>query len=91
MLRITVSKSAAGAVDYFKEGLAKGDYYASGETTLSKWGGLAAERLGVRGEVEQKDFAALIHNQKPDGSKLNPRHSSGWSTPILWSSFRLVV
>lgn len=75
MLRITASKSAAGAIDYFREGLSRGDYYATGETIAGRWGGLAAKRLGLSGEVAQKDFAALVHNQKPDGSKLNPRHS----------------
>ena len=75
MLRITASKSAAGAVAYFKEGLRHGDYLSSGETSLGRWGGKAGQRLGLWGEVQQKDFAALIHNQKPDGCKLNPRHS----------------
>ncbi len=75
MLRITQSKSAAGAMSYFSEGLTKGDYYATGEDSIGRWGGKAAERLGLSGEVATKDFAALINNQKPDGSKLNPRHS----------------
>ncbi|KAA3628506.1 MAG: conjugative relaxase [Bacteroidetes bacterium] len=74
MLRITASKSAAGALEYFKEGLSRGDYYSAGETTLGRWGGLAAQRLGLQGVVEQESFAALINNQKPDGSRLNPRH-----------------
>jgi len=72
MLRITTSKGTA-AISYFEEGLTKGDYYGTGEDSVGKWSGLAAERLGLSGEVDKKDFAALIHNQKPDGSKLNPR------------------
>jgi conjugative relaxase-like TrwC/TraI family protein len=80
MLRITASTSAAGAIQYFKEGLSRGDYYSAGETTLGRWGGKATERLGLSGEVKQKDFAALIYNQKPDGSKLNPRHSTNRKT-----------
>ena len=76
MLRITPSSNAAGTGKYFKEALVKGDYYSGEKNTIGKWGGLAAEKLGLSGEVKQKDFIALLHNQKPDGSKLNPRNDA---------------
>ena len=75
MLRITASKSASGAANYFDDALTKGDYYSAGQHNIGQWHGKAAERLGLNGEVKKKDFAALCHNRKPDGEKLNPRDS----------------
>jgi conjugative relaxase-like TrwC/TraI family protein len=75
MLRITHSTNGSGAAKYFDEGLQRGDYYATSEHSIGEWSGQAAERLGLSGEVKKEDFVALCHNQKPDGSKLNPRHS----------------
>lgn len=82
MLRITKSKNAGGAAKYFDEGLKHGDYYATKEHSNGRWGGIAAKRLALQGEVEKERFVTLCNNQKPDGSKLNPRHSQsrkvGW-------------
>ncbi len=75
MLRITPSTNAAGAAKYFDEGLRRADYFAAEEHSIGTWGGRAAERLGLSGEVNKEDFVALCHNTRPDGSKLNPRHS----------------
>jgi len=75
MLRITHSKNADGAAKYFDEGLQRADYFAAEEQSIGVWGGAIAERLGLSGVVQKEDFIALCHNQKPDGSKLNPRHS----------------
>lgn len=75
MLRITQNSSAKGAANYFDANLGRGDYYATGEHTLGQWGGLAAKHLGLEGEVNKRDFVALCNNTRPDGEKLNPRHS----------------
>ena len=75
MLRITHTRNAAGAAKYFEEGLQRADYYSSEEQSIGAWGGKAAARLGLEGEVKKEDFVSLCHNQKPDGSKLNPRNS----------------
>lgn len=75
MLRITHSTNAAGAAKYFDEGLQRADYFSSKEQTIGEWGGQASQMLGLNGEVKKEDFVALCHNQKPDGSRLNPRHS----------------
>ena len=75
MLRITQNSSAKGAASYFDANLGKADYYATGEHTIGSWGGQAAERLGLQGEVSKKDFIALCNNRTPDGNKLNPRDS----------------
>ena len=75
MLRITTSRNAAGAAKYFDEGLRRADYFAAHEQTIGQWGGKAAMRLGLSGEVNKQDFVALCHNYQPDGNRLNPRHS----------------
>ncbi|MEL7148618.1 MAG: relaxase domain-containing protein, partial [Bacteroidota bacterium] len=59
MLRITQNSSAKGAASYFDANLGKADYYATGEHTIGSWGGKAAERLELNGEVSKKDFVAL--------------------------------
>ncbi len=75
MLRITHSRNAAGAAKYFSEGLQKADYYSTEDQSIGLWGGKAAARLELEGAVSKSDFVALCNNQKPDGSRLNPRNS----------------
>jgi TrwC relaxase len=62
MLRITTSHSAEGAKKYFDVSLKTGDYYTR---DIGAWGGKGAEMLGLKGEVERKDFVALINNRWP--------------------------
>ncbi|MEL6659544.1 MAG: MobF family relaxase [Bacteroidota bacterium] len=77
MLRITVSKSASGATKYFSEGLTKSDYYAEKGEIIGQWHGRLAERIGLSGDVERDDFAAIAQNQNPvSGEQLTARHSS---------------
>lgn len=53
------------------------DYYSQGEA-IGLWGGLAAERLGLIGEVAREDFDALSHNRHPrTGERLTPRTRDG--------------
>jgi conjugative relaxase-like TrwC/TraI family protein len=68
VLRIVQSNSAKQAANYFDVGLKRGDYYTK-ETGV--WGGLAAERLGLSGEVKRADFVALTENRMP-GTKGEP-------------------
>ena len=76
MLRITVSKSAKGAVKYFDEGLSKSDYYAEKGEIIGKWQGKLAKQLGLSGEVQRKDFEALAYNKHPvSGEQLTSRNS----------------
>src|SRR6516164_3232236 len=72
MLRITTSHSAKGAEKYFDVALKQGDYYTKGVGT---WGGKGAEILGLKGEVERKDFVALANNKVPGttGKRLTAR------------------
>lgn len=76
MLRITVSKSASGAVKYFDEGLSKSDYYAEKGEIIGKWQGKFAEQLGLSGEVQKEQFEALAYNKNPlTGEQLTARNS----------------
>jgi conjugative relaxase-like TrwC/TraI family protein len=72
MLRITTSHSAEGAKKYFDVSLKTGDYYAK---EIGVWGGKGAELLGLKGEVERKDFVALVNNRRPgaNGKRLTAR------------------
>lgn len=71
MLRITMSKSADGAKKYYsepyyKEGLsAQRDYYAENNEMIGRWGGKAADALGLSGDIARNDFAMLCDNISP--------------------------
>ncbi len=70
MLRITVNKSASAAKKYYSEpyyseGKSTQDYYSEKDQSMGKWGGLAAEKLGLVGDIKREDFAALCDNQIP--------------------------
>ncbi len=75
MLRITMSKSAGGAKkyyceEYYKEGhSAQLDYYSEKEHGIGRWGGKAAEKLGLAGDIVKQDFANLCDNLNPLTSK----------------------
>ena len=75
MLRITMSKSASGAKkyyseSYYNEGQSKElDYYSEKDQIIGKWGGKAAEKLGLRDGISKSDFAALCDNIRPDNGK----------------------
>src|ERR1700730_16452558 len=72
MLRITASHSAEGAKKYFDVSLKTSDYYIR---DIGTWGGKGAESLGLKGEVERKDFVALVNNRWPgaNGKRLTAR------------------
>ena len=73
MLRINQQRSPAGAAKYFDDGLAKGDYYTRDEIP-GRWSGLAAQRLGLGGEVTREAFIALCDNLHPTtGERLTLR------------------
>lgn len=75
MLRITMNKSASGAKkyyceQYYKEGQsAQLDYYSDKDEAIGKWGGKAAEALGLVGDIAKQDFASLCDNKNPLTSK----------------------
>ncbi len=74
MFRIVQNVSAAGAKSYFSTA----DYYAPGQQELKGvWRGKGADRLGLRGAIEKKDWDALCDNRNPStGEKLTVRQKS---------------
>lgn len=94
MLRMTTIVSAEGAKSYFREALSRGEYYADekvlDQEVVGEWGGLAAERLGLSGQVTKDAFESLCDNSIPgSGDQLTPRtkdqrrvgYDLTWSVP----------
>jgi conjugative relaxase-like TrwC/TraI family protein len=70
MLRIIQSTSVSQAKGYYS----KADYYSEGQELAGTWGGIAADRLGLHGEIRQQDFERLCDNLHPaTGERLSPR------------------
>ena len=57
MLRITTSHSAEAAKNYFDVALKTGDYYTK---DLGTWGGKGAKILGLKGDVQRKNFVRWL-------------------------------
>src|SRR6266446_9504397 len=76
MLRMTDSKSAAQAKQYYTEGLAREGYYLkeTGQEMIGTWHGQAGAMMGLQGRVTQREFFALADNLHPDtGLPLTPK------------------
>lgn len=67
--------SAASARAYYSEELSRQTYYDEGQGFAGRWGGKAAERLGLSGEVTRDAFVALCENHDPSspGARLTAR------------------
>jgi conjugative relaxase-like TrwC/TraI family protein len=78
MLRINQQKDANAARSYYTS---KAEYYRGGQQEQElpgTWGGAAAERLGLDGEVAKAAFDALCDNRNPaTGGKLTARDRKG--------------
>lgn len=79
MLRIIQNSNVAGAKSYYTHG----DYYSQEQESVGQWGGKAAERLGLKGEVTKEAFEALCENKHPaTGKQLTGRNREtrtvGW-------------
>lgn len=78
MLRVVAHTSAAAAQKYYAEGLKREDYYSEKQEIVGKWYGKAAALLGIEGDVDRKQFAALVENRHPlTGERLTPRTKDG--------------
>src|ERR1700683_3253520 len=74
MLRITESKNAEAAKQYFGKSMIRSDYYIDGQEIAGQWGGKGAERFGLTGTVDQERYFALCDNLDPStGEQLTPR------------------
>jgi conjugative relaxase-like TrwC/TraI family protein len=66
MLFINTSAGSAWAKNYYTRQLAPSDYYTKDMAeSPGQWHGLGAELLGLKGDVQQKDFFALCDNLNP--------------------------
>ena len=62
---------------YFREHLRVGDYYSTSQTVVGEWLGVGAEKLGLRGQVAEKEFLALCDGLHPvTGERLTLRKNS---------------
>ena len=89
MLRITPSTSAKGAKEYFTQSLTRSDYYIDGQEVAGRWHGEAAQRLGLSGEVEAKEYFAMCDNRHPQtGEQLTRviRTTDGWGLISLFGA-----
>lgn len=70
--------SVAGALDYFSEHMAKGDYLTQGGEVRMVWYGKGAEKLGLAGDVQAEHFARVCAGNHPEtGEKLMVREKAG--------------
>lgn len=68
------SQSAGHAKSYFKDALAKSDYYVSDQELPGFWQGRLAKRLGLENFDMKDAFFALCENKHPvTGDNLTPR------------------
>ncbi len=79
MLRITQNSTPAGAKHYYSTA----DYYSQGQELTGQWRGKGAEKLGLSGEVQKKEWDALCNNLDPNtGERLTVRRKAdrrvGW-------------
>jgi conjugative relaxase-like TrwC/TraI family protein len=94
MLSVANVRTAGGAANYF----AADNYYTRADADRSgEWLGKGAERLGLKGQVEAKQFEAVLKGFLPDGSRVgsdNRAHRAGtdltFSMPKSWSILTLV-
>jgi conjugative relaxase-like TrwC/TraI family protein len=66
MLRINQSTSAGGAKSYYSTA----DYYTEGQELVGHWRGEGANRLGLNGVVNRKEWDALCDNRNPSTGAL---------------------
>lgn len=101
MLSISPPRSASGAVSYYlhlAEKNGKPDDYYTQDGDAGLWLGSGADHLGLTGEVDGKQFAALAAGYDPDGKEMvqnagDPKRVAGWdltfsapkSVSVIWS------
>ena len=78
MIFITPSAGSTWAKDYYTRQLAPSDYYTKDMSEMpGQWHGLGSELLGLKGDVQQKDFFALCDNINPQTGKNLTRNTQG--------------
>lgn len=65
------------AREYFREHLSAGDYYAEGRRIVGHWFGQGAEKLGLKGTVNEREFLALCDGLNPQsGGQMTLRRNT---------------
>jgi len=65
MIQPHIQFSLVNARQYFREHLSVGDYYSQGTKVAGEWFGQGAEKLGLKGKVEEAPFLALCEGRNP--------------------------
>ncbi|MBI2512169.1 MAG: relaxase domain-containing protein [Opitutae bacterium] len=74
MIQPRIQFNLGNAKQYFREHLSVGDYYSQGEKIAGEWLGEGANRLGLKGTVNEAAFLALCEGKHPvTGQKLGQR------------------
>jgi conjugative relaxase-like TrwC/TraI family protein len=77
MLRVTESKNAEAAKQYFGKSMVRSDYYSEGQEIVGSRGGKTAAMLGLSDRVDQESYFALCDNLDPKtGKSLTPRQKT---------------
>ncbi len=66
MITMVPVTSLANARKYFRENLQVGDYYAENHSIEGEWFGKGAEKLGLKGAVNEKTFLSLVEGNDPN-------------------------
>src|SRR3546814_19042859 len=94
MLSVANVRTASGAANNF----ASDNYYTRADADRSgEWFGKGAERQGLEGRVDARQFEAVLKGMLPDGSRVGSdgrEHRAGtdltFSLPNSWSLLALV-
>lgn len=65
MITMSKSLSVKQMINYYKDEYKKGDYFSEESSVIGVWGGKGAEKLGLKGQVEEKDFVNLAEGKDP--------------------------
>lgn len=65
MITMSKSLSVKQMINYYKDEYKKGDYFSEEGSVIGVWGGKGAEKLGLNGQVKEKDFVNLAEGKDP--------------------------
>lgn len=82
MIQTKIQFNLENARQYFREHLSAGDYYSQGQEIAGEWLGLGAEKLGLKGPVDEASFLALCEGKHPEtdlrlGQRMNSVRQEG--------------
>jgi conjugative relaxase-like TrwC/TraI family protein len=82
MMSLSAVGGGSDAAGYYQ----KDNYYTRDEATeASGWNGKAADELDLKGEVDEKVFAAVLDGKLPNGVEIKNAkgdHQAGWDITL---------